>query len=164
MTKETPTSTDDLASQLQLLLDEREITRLLLALSRTVDQKDFIGLASLYAVDGALITPRGTHRGRAGLAEFVAKDIGHYAALHHISAAHDINIHPGAETASARMTLHATHVSDSAAMAFDTVGGFYDFQLIREDGQWRIKENRIHPQWHFEVPGRTPVTHPGNER
>ena len=151
--KEMADLVEELQRNVRLLLDEREITRLLLALSRTVDEKDFEGLASLYAVDGALVTPWGSHTGREGLAEYVSKDIGHFHAMHHVGAGYEIDVKPGASTATARMTLLATHVSNDDGTRFTTVGGYYDIELVREDGKWRLKRVMPMPQWRFSAAG-----------
>ena len=140
---------EQLQRQVQLLMDEREITRVLLALSRTVDEKDFDGLAALYAADGKLDLPWGGHSGRKGLADFVSKDLGHFPSLHHVGAGHEIYVEPGASTATARMTLLATHVNDDEGKDFTTVGGYYDVELVREEGQWRLKRVSPRPQWRF---------------
>lgn len=153
-----------LQQQVQLLMDEREITRLLSALSRTVDEKDFDGLASLYAVDGTLATPWGSHSGRAGKAEYVRKDLGHFHAMHHVGAGYEIQVEPGASTATARMTLLATHVSDSGGTHFTTVGGYYDVDLVREDGKWRLKRVTPHPQWRFSASGKEAAAPARDER
>lgn len=147
-------SLEELQRQVQLLMDEREITRLLLALSRTVDEKDFEGLASLYAVDGTLVTPWGSHSGRNGLAEYVRKDLGHFHALHHVGAGYEIQVEPGAAAASARMTLLATHVSEADGSRFTTVGGYYDVELVREGEKWRLKRVAPCPQWRFNATGQ----------
>ena len=142
-----------LKRQMQLLLDEREITRVLLALARTVDQKDFEGLAALYAENGELVLPRGGHKGRAGLAKFVGGDLGHYTALHHVGAGIEVQVEPGADTATARTTLLATHVTDDEGKAITTLGGFYDVKLIREDGSWRLLRVEPQAQWRLVAEG-----------
>jgi uncharacterized protein (TIGR02246 family) len=144
--------TDD-ARLLQLLLDEREIRNLLIAIARTVDEKDFEGTAALYAEDGELVTPWGGHRGRAGMAEHIRGDLGAFPGLHHVSAGHEIDVEPGADTARARMTLLATHVLDDEGTRFTTVGGHYDVDLVREDGRWRLGRVRIAPAWRFAAEG-----------
>lgn len=152
-----------LEQQLELLTEERAIIRVLLALSRTVDQKDFAGLATLYSKEGTLITPWATHSGE-GLAEFVSRDLGHFDALHHISAGHEVWLEPGSRSATARMTLHATHVSNAERMEFTTVGGYYDIKLIKEDGAWRLLRVAPHPQWRFQHGAQTIPTHQTEHR
>jgi uncharacterized protein (TIGR02246 family) len=140
-------STD--AELLRMLLDEREIRNVLIAIARTVDQKDFDGTAALYAQDGELVTPWGSHRGRDGLAEYIRGDLGGFPGLHHVSAGHEIEVAADGRTARARMTLLATHVLDEEGTRFSTVGGHYDVDLIREEGAWRLRRVRINPAWRF---------------
>lgn len=139
----------ELQRQMQQLLDEREITRLLLSLSRLVDQKDFEGLAQIYAHNGELVLPWGGHRGREGFADYVRKDIGHFRELHHVGAGIEVSVEAGANVATARMNLLATHVEPGEEENFTTVGGYYNLDLIREDGHWRILRNQAQGQWRF---------------
>lgn len=152
-----PTGREDRERLLDIMIEEREITELLKNLARCVDSFDFEGLARLYAEDGELVTPWGGHRGRAGLAEHVRKDLGHYAALHHVSAGHQIDVLPGATKAKARMTLLATHADDATGKSFSTAGGHYEIDLVREHGLWRLGRVRIVPAWNFTTEGGTEV-------
>ncbi|MGN7950347.1 nuclear transport factor 2 family protein [Microbacterium sp. 22215] len=137
---------------IQLLVDERAISRLLITFSRCIDTKDFDGYASLFAVDGELVTPwGGGHKGRDGLAAYVGKDLGGYAALHHVSAGHDIHI--DGDHATVRATLLATHVNDDTATNFWSVGGHYDLQLIRDGRGWLLTRVEIKPAWRFDTSG-----------
>lgn len=138
---------------LDLLLEKREITEVLKNLARCVDSFDFEGLARLYAEDGELVTPWGGHRGRAGLAAHVEKDLGAYLALHHVSAGHQIDVVPGAGRARARMTLLASHVNDESGRSFSTSGGHYEIDLVREHGLWRLARVQIFPAWTFTTEG-----------
>jgi 4-carboxymuconolactone decarboxylase len=150
--RDTETSRQD--EDLALLLEEREISRLLTSVGRCVDTFDFDGLAELYAEDGELITPWGAQRGRGGLADHARRDLSKYHALHHVSAGHEIYVVPGAPTARARMTLLATHVTDEDGRKFMTTGGHYDLELVREHGAWRIQRNTICPAWTLDHDGR----------
>lgn len=135
---------------LELLLNEREISRLLVKFSRCIDTKDFDEYARLYAVDGELRTPWGGHRGQKGLAEHVRRDLGQFEGLHHVSAGHAIDI--DGDTATVRATLLATHVIDTARAEFWSVGGHYDMSLVRENGTWKFSTVEIHPAWRFDSP------------
>jgi len=146
---------EDRERLLDILIEEREITEVLKSLARCVDSFDFEGLAQLYAEDGELVTPWGAHRGRAGLAAHVEKDLGAYRGLHHVSAGHQIDVVPGASRARARMTLLATHVDDESGTAFSTSGGHYEIDLAREHGLWRLARVRIFPAWTFTTAAGT---------
>lgn len=135
--------------QLRVLMDERGISRLLIAFSRCIDTKDFDGYASLYSRDGELVTPWGGHRGRDGLADHVRYDLGHYSRLHHVSAAHDISL--DGDRAEVRATLLATHVVDESGERFWSVGGHYEIQVVREDDVWRFARVEIKPAWRFDT-------------
>jgi hypothetical protein len=135
--------------QLRLLLDEREISRTLIRFSRCLDTKDFDAYAALYDESGILITPWGEHRGRAGMAEHVARDLGGFAALHHVSAGHDIEVR--GDEANVRTTLLATHVIGGGGVEFWSVGGHYEMVLGRVGAQWLFRSVRIVPAWRFDV-------------
>lgn len=149
----TRSSTRERDAAVVQLIEEREITRLLISLAKCVDSYDFDGLAELYADDGELITPWGSHRGREGLADHVRKDLEKYRALHHVSASHFIDVEPGASSASVRMTLLATHVRDEAGKSFMTAGGHYEIELLRERGAWRLHRVHIVPAWFLDTDG-----------
>jgi ketosteroid isomerase-like protein len=138
---------------LQLLLDERDISRTLIKFSRCIDMKDFEAYAGLYASDGVLRTPWGGHKGREGLADYVRKDIGDYVALHHVSTGHEIDV--DGDQASVRATLLATHVTEESGSAFWSVGGHYDMKLRRVEGTWQLSLVELHPVWRFDTPSPT---------
>lgn len=140
---------------LALLLDERAISRLLVRFSRCIDTKNFDEYAELYALDGELITPWGSHRGRAGLADHVRGDLGGYLALHHVSAGHEITV--DGDRATARATLLATHVTNEAGTAFWALGGHYDIALVRDGGGWLLTRVEIKPAWRFDTPSAAVV-------
>ncbi|VXC24592.1 conserved hypothetical protein [Arthrobacter sp. 9AX] len=133
----------------KLLLDEREISRLLIRFSRCIDTKNFEKYAELYAADGELRTPWGGHSGREGLAEHVRRDLGKYEGLHHVSAGHSIDV--DGDTAQVRATLLATHVTNDTGTEFWSVGGHYDINLKRIDGAWKLRVVEIHPTWRFDT-------------
>jgi len=53
-------------SEHRTLDDHDAITAVLVSFARALDEKNWDGYASLYAVDCVLSTPRATHRRRAG--------------------------------------------------------------------------------------------------
>jgi uncharacterized protein (TIGR02246 family) len=135
--------------QLQNLLDEREISRLLVVFSRCIDTKDFDAYAQLYAQDAELVTPWGSHKGREGLAEHVQNDLGGYRALHHVSTGHEITV--DGDRATVRATLLATHITDDTGTQFWSVGGHYDMKLAKTNGNWRLARVAINPAWRFDT-------------
>jgi SnoaL-like domain len=132
-------------------LDRAVISDVLVRFARALDEKDWVGYAALYAADGTLRTPRGGHRGRAGLAEYVEHDLGGYPATHHVSAGHAIDI--DGDTATVRSSLHATHLRSADPGDFWTVGGWYDTTLRRVGAGWEITSVVINPVWSVDSHG-----------
>jgi len=134
------------------LLDRDEISSLLVKFARALDEKDWDGYANLYAEEGVFRRPNGCHRGRAGLAEFVKEDLGHYVATHHVTGNHDIEV--AGDTATARSLLQAYHVRSEDPSDFWAVGGWYDTDLRRTEDGWRITSAEPKPVWLLDT-GRT---------
>ncbi|MGW1025249.1 nuclear transport factor 2 family protein [Streptomyces sp. NPDC002577] len=133
-------------TDVQLLIDRMAISDLLFSFARCLDEKDFTGYAALFAEKGTLELPGAVHHGRAGLAAFVADDLGRYHRTHHISTNHQITVRD--EEASSCSYLHAVHLPDQADPThWWAVGGWYDNAYIREDGQWRISSVQVTPVW-----------------
>ncbi|MGQ0719175.1 MAG: nuclear transport factor 2 family protein [Pseudonocardiales bacterium] len=130
------------------LLDRQDISALLVRFARCLDTKDFTGYADCYAPEGVLQLPGGGHEGRAGMADYVERDLGGYVATHHVSANHEIEIDD--DTARARSSLHATHVR-STEDDFWSVGGWYDTTLRRTPEGWRFTRVSINPVWRFDT-------------
>lgn len=146
-----PVTVEEVA-RLREILDRHDIDAVLVRFARYLDEKDFQAYADLYAEDGVLTTPRATHRGRAGLAEHVERDLGGYTATHHVCASRDILL--DGDIATARSSLHATHVRSADKRDFWTVGGWYDVGLRRGGARrWEITSVVINPVWRFDSPG-----------
>ncbi|MGP3980549.1 nuclear transport factor 2 family protein [Streptomyces sp. KR80] len=133
-------------ADLRLLVDRMAISDLLVAFARCLDEKDYDGYAALFTEDGILRLPGVEHQGRAGLAAFVANDLGRYERTHHISTNHQIAV--DGDSATSRSYLQAVHVPREADCTdWWAVGGWYDNTYRREDGGWRISTVHITPVW-----------------
>lgn len=123
--------------QLQWLVDRAEIGDLLIDFARALDERDWDGYAANYADDGELdISPVIRHKGRAGLAEFVAAGLSQYpGGTHHVSTNHAIDVR--GDEATARAYLIAAHVLDNPTRHADGAG-WYDVQLRRTGDGWRF--------------------------
>lgn len=131
-------------------LDAGAISDVLISFARYLDERNWTAYADLYTEDCTLTTPRATHRGRNGLAEFVERDLGGYTATHHVTANHSIDI--DRDTATVRSSLHATHVRNNDPEDFWTVGGWYDTVLHRTPGgHWKIHSVTINPVWRLDT-------------
>jgi len=127
--------------------DAGQVKQVLVRFARALDERDWEGYAALYAEDGTLDTSAGMHVGRAGLAEFVAADLGGFVATSHVSASADVEV--DGDNALVRSSLQATHVRGPKT-DFWTVGGWYDVTLRRSDGRWQITSTIINPVWVFD--------------
>lgn len=125
-------------AQLEWLVDRAAISDLLIDFARALDDQDWEGYAANYTEDGVLaISPTITHRGRAGLAEFVAAGLSAYAGTHHVSTNHAIEI--SGDEAKTRSYLIAAHVFDAGNPYSHADGaGWYNCQLRRTDEGWRL--------------------------
>ncbi|MFB4317508.1 nuclear transport factor 2 family protein [Actinomadura sp. 21ATH] len=131
-------------------LEAGKISDVLVRFARHLDERDWRAYADLYTEDCTLTTPRATHQGRVGLAEFVERDLGGYTATHHVTANHSIEI--DRDVATVRSSLHATHVRNGDPTDFWAVGGWYDTVLHRTpDGHWLIHKVKINPVWHQDT-------------
>ncbi|MFC4564341.1 nuclear transport factor 2 family protein [Nocardiopsis mangrovi] len=146
-------------ARLRAMLARADIGDLLARFARCLDERDFTGYAELFTADGALRMPGAEHRGRAGLAEFVAADLGRYHRTHHLITNHQVDV--DGDAASSRCYLYAVHLRGPDDPAdWWSVGGHYDHTYRREGGVWRIRTVDITPIWIGE--GARPL--PGPER
>ncbi|SNR56490.1 nuclear transport factor 2 family protein [Actinomadura mexicana] len=130
------------ATRLQWLVDRAAISDLLLDFARALDDQDWPGYAADFAEDGALtvsplIAQSITHRGREGMAEFVAGNLGRYAGTHHLSTNHAITL--DGDTAEARSCFFAAHLLDASDPRRHADGaGWHHWKLCRTPEGWRI--------------------------
>lgn len=141
------------SAEWELLLHERQISKLIIKFARYLDEKNFDAYENCYAEDGELATPWGTQKGRAGIRHKVEADLGNYAATQHISANHDIEI--SGDTAKVRSSLWATHVHDPEGLHFWAGGGHYEYDLRLVNDDWKITRVQIVPVWKLETDQRT---------
>lgn len=131
--------------RLQRLVDEDDIRTLLIRFGRALDERRWDDYAALYAEDAVLQLPHGRHEGRAGLADFVAADLGRYVATQHISASHDITV--TGDTAEARASLFGAHITSEDRRSFWIGSGWYHTQLRRTTEGWLLTRVEARPEW-----------------
>ena len=136
-------STDEMVAW---LVDRAEISDLLHRFAQALDRRDWDAYEANFADDGELILPWGGHKGRVGMAAYVSRDLGRFAATHHISANHQVSV--TGDTATSRSYLQAVHVlrPGDPASHFD-VGGWYDNDYRRTAEGWRLTRVVITPVW-----------------
>ncbi|MFZ0040628.1 MAG: nuclear transport factor 2 family protein [Solirubrobacteraceae bacterium] len=140
-----PVPTDP-AAQLQWLVDRAEISDLLIEFARALDARDGRAYAALYAEDGVLELPGGVRiEGGEQLSVGVARTLGPYHAVWHLSANHMIDV--DGDVARTRSYLMAVHRHDAEAHRHATGAGWYDNRLRRTNAGWRLTSVRLEMVW-----------------
>ena len=96
---------------LRRLLDEAEISQLMLAFARGLDEQDWDGYANTFAPDGVFEILGQRRVGREQIAAGPARDLTRYARTQHFSSNHRIEVRGDSATAS--HDLLAVHVPDA---------------------------------------------------
>jgi 3-phenylpropionate/cinnamic acid dioxygenase small subunit len=123
----------------------RDPVRLIHAYARLMDDRDFAGVAALFA-DGARIDygPLGGEIGQHQLADFLAERVGRNTTRtsHHVSNI-DVDIADDGASATASTYLYAWHWVPS--IEHYEVWGRYDDELVKQsDVGWRFAARRLH--------------------
>jgi 3-phenylpropionate/cinnamic acid dioxygenase small subunit len=140
------TMADD--GRLLALLDTEAVRVQIVRFARYLDERRWDDYSALFTDDGILELPFGRWEGPAAILAHVKADFAHYTATQHINSNYDIELR--GETASARATFVATHVTTSDGTALWRGGGAYHLELRQIDGVWRIKRLTIEPAWRYE--------------
>ena len=131
--------------------DRSSILDLLARFVHCLDRRDFDGYAALFTEDCRLSLPHATHHGRAGLAAFVAADLGGHAETHHSTSDH--LVHLDGDTAVVRSQMRAVHLRRQGDPTdWWAVGGRYEHVLRRGPGGWLIRAVTVTPVWLAEGP------------
>jgi ketosteroid isomerase-like protein len=132
--------------QLAWLVDRAQISDVLIRYARCADLADWPGIAALFTEDGLVTAPfGGSYRGR-DFGERAGPFMARFAATHHMSTNHAIEI--DGDRATAHSYLQAVHVTapDERSRHAD-IGGWYDHTFVREDGVWRIASMTLTFVW-----------------
>lgn len=143
-----------LERQVQWLVDRAQISERLYAFARALDSRDWDAYVEGYAEGGVLDLPDPMGGGRLvvpreGLREFV-QGLGRYAATHHLSANHQIEI--DGDRAKSRSYLQAVHVRERPDDHW-TGGGWYDCEYERTVAGWKFTQVRLSIAWLDGRPG-----------
>jgi 3-phenylpropionate/cinnamic acid dioxygenase small subunit len=131
--------------RLAALLDTEAVRVAIVRLARYMDERRWDEYSALFTDDGILELPFGSWAGPAAIRARVQADLAGYTATQHLSSNYDIELR--GETATARATFVATHVTTSDGTAYWQGGGAYHLALRRIAGAWRIKRLTIEPAW-----------------
>lgn len=140
--------TADESADLELLLAERAISRVILAYSRAVDRYDFDALADCYWPEGT--DDHGSFRGSA--AEFVEWNKGALARFdmtnHFLgNMLIDVDLDAGRARAETYAVAYHRYTDDAGQLTDMTAGLRYVDVFERRQGQWRILERVIAYSW-----------------
>lgn len=145
---------DDPDRQLRWLVDRAEISDLLVAMARALDEGDGPGYADLFTDDGVLELGSMRVRGRPALAAGVTENLGRYAGVWHLSANHGIRVE--GDHASARSYVIGVHRHGEDPARHADMAGWYDTTLERTSQGWRFATVSAHVSW---IAGDGPLPH-----
>jgi hypothetical protein len=123
--------------QLQWLVDRAQISDLLVAMARTLDERDHTGYASLFTEDGVLELGDMSVRGREALAAGVVRNLGGYGAVWHLSANHAIDL--DGDRARTRSYVIGVHRNGDDLGHHADMAGWYDTTVVRTAEGWRFE-------------------------
>lgn len=131
-----------LAARVQRLEDQEEIRTLLVDYGRSLDARDFVKYASLFAKDGEWTGGFGTAKGPAAIKEMMDKNIGSTPAprpnsTYHLLTNFAIDVRGDTGTVWSRWAYVITSKQNSPSILY---GGHYDDVVVRENGHWKFKK------------------------
>ncbi len=131
-----------LAARVQRLEDQEEIRTLLVDYGRSLDARDFVKYASLFAKDGEWSGGFGTAKGPAAIKAMMDKEIGATPAprpnsTYHLLTNFAIDVHGDTGTVWSRWAFIVTTKQNTPSILY---GGHYDDIVVREDGHWKFKK------------------------
>lgn len=135
-----------LDSDVAHLKDTAQVIELMHEFAHRVDSKDWAGYAALYAPDGELVVPWRDPIGQPEIARMAEANLGRYRRTHHCLTNHRVTL--DVDTAHCTSYITATHLlqGDSESDAW-VLGGIYDVDLRRVDGQWRFTQLQLTYVW-----------------
>lgn len=143
---------DDLAAQVQWLVDRASIGDLLVEFARSLDEKDWEAHVALYVPDGVFMAGDSFRlEGHEQLTRTASpRALGQYSATWHLSANHAIDV--DGDTARVRSYLIGVHVLGEDPAGHADGGGWYDSTLRRTPEGWRFVTVRINEVWQAGEP------------
>ncbi|MGC7101350.1 nuclear transport factor 2 family protein [Amycolatopsis lurida] len=127
----------------QRLLDESELRKLMQALPRALDERDFDGFGALFAEDAVMEIGREVRRGRQAITDGPWRDLlKHYEATYHQLGQMYVDIDE--DDATILAYIFAYHLPKaSEPMTHEDAGGKYHVVARRTEDGWRIMRCRI---------------------
>lgn len=137
-----------LEQRLQRMEDELAIRRVLVEYSATQDARDFPAYAALFARNGEWVNGRTVHKGREAILKMLVELYGPTppgyvnSESFHISFNAEVTLHGDRATARSR---HLLFMRGPQGEPVPSLGGRYEDEFIREDGQWKILRRVDYP-------------------
>ena len=145
----TAQSSSPLERRVQQLEDEKSIREVIVRYGEYLDARDYAGYASLFASDGVWTGGFGSAKGPAAIQEMLEKNLGKAEAgfinksNFHLMTTAVIDVDVSGNTAKARSRyMFFTATPDNKPTA--ALAGRYFDELVRENGQWKIKSRTTH--------------------
>ena len=145
-------------TDLQALIDEREIRDVAFRYCRALDTKDWALLDEVFVPDatGQLGTPT-TLVGIEAIRDRIRTALAHLDDSQHLVGNHEIAV--DGDAATHRCYLQAQHIREAATGGPNyIVAGRYEDRLVRTDVGWRIAHRTLTVMW---TDGNVAVAHPG---
>ena len=144
-------------TDLQTLIDERDIRNVAFRYCRALDTKDWALLDEVFLPDatGELGTPT-TLVGIEAIRGRIRKALGHLDESQHLVGNHEIDV--TGDAAAHRCYLQAQHIrADATGGPNYIVAGRYEDRLVRTPNGWRIAHRTLTVMW---TEGNVTVAHP----
>lgn len=137
---------------LRRLVDESDLRKLILALARCLDERDWEGYGNLFTEDGVYKLPEHERRGPKAIAEGPSTDLAiHYEAMYHFLGNTYIDIdRDEAQIVAYNVAIHLPRVNEPEIHA--DVGGRYEARARRTSNGWRFTECAVIRGWTNDVP------------
>ena len=138
---------DDLAQRVQELEDEREIRRVLVEYGEFLDARDYAAYASLFASDGVWSGGFGTYTGPEAIEAMLEENMGAYPSDYinkenfHLNTTMVVDVNEDTATARSRYLFFTASPENRPVVA---LAGRYVDELVRENGEWKIKTRKSH--------------------
>jgi uncharacterized protein (TIGR02246 family) len=134
--------------RLRRVEDELAIQRILVEYSARLDARDYAGYAALFAKEGEWVNGKNAYKGREAILEMLVGLFGTPPAnyvnteSYHINSNFQIDVNGDRATARSR---HLLIMRGPKGEPTPALGGRYEDELIREDGQWKIQRRVDYP-------------------
>jgi SnoaL-like domain len=145
-------ASDQAAAQLRVLADRAALSDMISGYFLALDERTFdeAQASAMFTDDVTLSFPPGDHRGLAGLSEFTAGFMAHWALTHHHCS--DVAIELGGDRAALRWEVVATHVHHGsppppAQGNHFQLGGRFRGAAVRTERGWRITRLALRVLW-----------------